>query len=994
MKKFVSLFMAVCMLSMCFGTATMVFAGGTATDAWEQTFTADFEDGVVPTSGIIYPANSSFASIETVEGRGEVLKLSQPASTHQIWMDASSMVGANRKLGRLTYDFDMRMENDAIAVKDKDNGFVLMSVASNYIRSGASTTNLTDFENASWNNVKMVIDFSRNTVEYYLNGNFAGQYSTSDIANFNNEKVFKIQFRMPSSCTGLYFDNVVVDYTETKKATDVWEQTFAADFEDRVVPTSGIIYPANSSFASIETVEGRGEVLKLSQPASTHQIWMDASSMVGANRKLGRLTYDFDMRMENDAIAVKDKDNGFVLMSVASNYIRSGASTTNLADFENASWNNVKMVIDFSEDTVKYYLNEKAIGQFNTSDIANFNNEKVFKIQFRMATSCTGLYFDNVTINYTEMEEEISNDKWLTEDFEGSTYDLVSSLVPECATTVTVPERTGSVLKVTPHTGTLEVLMGAEELGSSALETGYLTYQFDTSIETSAIAVKGKNNTGHYFSIMPGAFSDGTKQSDNKFTQIATFNAGSWNTARLVFDLGGQKLSYIINGELKSERLFSEIPDFNKENIFELQFRMPTDCTGFYLDNVNIGYTETVPSMITEITVGEKAVEGIAEGVNEYSVSVFNNVYKNLKAEDVLVTLADEYKDSATVKVAISESDNNKYATITVINGEFVNTCIVECSGDNSLAALGETFTSTKINGAAINPWMSIKQPDNTTVTIEDGRLKVSVKDTNTWWENTLVMNLISDKTFADIYKSIRKDNTFTAGTTKLGTLSYEFDMNIPESGTTVVLFNTANSGTRHFRINAGASSANGFHAGTSEKLADFAANRTYKIKVAYSFENQNVSYYLDGSLAGTTNFTDTIYNAGKKIDDNDMFGMSLGVAKNTTVYFDNFVVKYEAEDYIMQDFAATKEDGSYKVSGAVVNPFDKVNGAVVMFAAYKNDALVYVDLVDATTQAFEQTVVDETFSVPAGTDYDNVKVFAWRDFASCTPLVPAIPLQ
>ena len=243
MKKFVSLFMTVCMLSMCFGWGTVV-----AADAWEQTFTADFEDGVVPTSGIIYPANSSFASIETVEGRGEVLKLSQPSSTHQIWMDASSMVGANRKLGRLTYDFDMRMENDAIAVKDNDNGFVLMRVASSYITSATSTAHLDDFVNASWNNVKMVIDFSRNTVEYYLNGNFAGQCSTSDIANFNNEKVFKIQFRMPSSCTGLYFDNVVVDYTETKKATDVWEQTFAADFEDRVVPTSGIIYPAFIEF--------------------------------------------------------------------------------------------------------------------------------------------------------------------------------------------------------------------------------------------------------------------------------------------------------------------------------------------------------------------------------------------------------------------------------------------------------------------------------------------------------------------------------------------------------------------------------------------------------------------------------------------------------------------------------------------------------------------------------------------------------------------------
>ena len=40
MKKFVSLFMVVCMLSMCFGTATMVFADGAAVE--EILFTDNF----------------------------------------------------------------------------------------------------------------------------------------------------------------------------------------------------------------------------------------------------------------------------------------------------------------------------------------------------------------------------------------------------------------------------------------------------------------------------------------------------------------------------------------------------------------------------------------------------------------------------------------------------------------------------------------------------------------------------------------------------------------------------------------------------------------------------------------------------------------------------------------------------------------------------------------------------------------------------------------
>jgi len=211
LKKFTKVMSIILALAMMLSTLTFVTSA--ETDVLADSGVIDFENGGVPTSGIIYPANTNFSTIENIGGRGKVLKISQPSNTHQIWMDASSMQSASQKPGRLTYDFDVCMENDALAIKSDTDSFLLMRVASSYITSATSTAHLADFGAASWNNVKLVIDFSENTVKYYLNGNFAGQCSTSAISGFDKARTFKIQFRMPKTCTGLYFDNVRVTYT-------------------------------------------------------------------------------------------------------------------------------------------------------------------------------------------------------------------------------------------------------------------------------------------------------------------------------------------------------------------------------------------------------------------------------------------------------------------------------------------------------------------------------------------------------------------------------------------------------------------------------------------------------------------------------------------------------------------------------------------------------------------------------------------------------------
>lgn len=181
-------------------------------------------------------------------------------------------------------------------------------------------------------------------------------------------------------------------------------------------------------------------------------------------------------------------------------------------------------------------------------------------------------------------------------------------------------------------------------------------------------------------------------------------------------------------------------------------------------------------------------------------------VFKNT-ANDEAVVVTSVTKPAANV-IRVNYQDliaQGKYA-ISLANNVESASGGVTVSGSveaEALIAVAEDFSTAAISGATINPWLTIKQPDNTTAVIENGRLSVTPSTDHTWWENVVTLTILQNEDFANVYKAIRNGgtaygNVFTAGTTHLGKLSYEFDVNIPAANSTIVMLNTG-KGTRQF---------------------------------------------------------------------------------------------------------------------------------------------------------------------------------------------------
>lgn len=507
--------------------------------------------------------------------------------------------------------------------------------------------------------------------------------------------------------------------------------------------------------------------------------------------------------------------------------------------------------------------------------------------------------------------------------------------------------------------------IGSLNIFKNQPNTEYLFRSGAGEAEFSTTVTKAMDKNDHHFDIMI----DMTNR-----TATTYFDNAEWNT-------------------------FTLPSGFNSVNALAFKANLNTAST--LIDNVRIVQNPTTKIESIKLNEAFKYVDiTINQPITSALPMVSDITFKNTANDAVVVTSVTKpaanvirvsYQDLLTPgKYSISLADKVETAAGDVlINGEVEAKAII---------AVAEDFSKTAIDGGAINSWLTIRQPDNTAVMVENGRLSVTPTTDHTQWENVVTLSVLQNEDFANVYKAIRNGGTasgsvFTAETTHLGTLSYEFDVNISAANSTILMFNTS-KGTRQFRVYAGSSTNAGFYAGTSQRLTDFAAGQTYSVKVSYDFENQNVSYYIDGILVGTTLFTDTIYNDNKTLVDNDMFLLALGVEKGKTVYFDNIAVTYEAKDYRLQNFDVTSENGGYKVTGAVVNPFNADKDAIVLFAAYKDGAVVYADLLDASVPAVNQTAIDKVFAVPETVLYDSVKVFAWRDLTTLKPLVTAVVPQ
>ena len=385
---------------------------------------------------------------------------------------------------------------------------------------------------------------------------------------------------------------------------------------------------------------------------------------------------------------------------------------------------------------------------------------------------------------------------------------------------------------------------------------------------------------------------------------------------------------------------------------------------------------------------------------NDISASdiTINNANNNESADVTKVE-----KPSAKVIRAYYDNLNGGNYTININNvSSLVGNISVSKSFRTALAYLSEDFEKAEINttGKTVNKWMKIEN-GNAIVSITDGKLVVKGGSGGSW-EQVILMNLLGNtytenQAFINIYKAIREGGvsggTFKTGTTYTGKLSYEFDMKM-DQGTVVMYTYTAAGGRRIFRTNVDPGSANGFYAGTSEKIDSVSPNTTYKIKVVFDFEKQEVEYYINGKHM-SKKITDTIYNNGNLSDVDVFTRLYFGVYNGATATFDNFMIKYYADNCNVQNLNVSSTGTTYTVTGEIINLSADEIGSAAIFALYdKDNGLVDAKLIKKPTAGFGQTALDETYTLAEGTTFASGKIFIWDMNNSIRPLCNAKDLN
>lgn len=472
-----------------------------------------------------------------------------------------------------------------------------------------------------------------------------------------------------------------------------------------------------------------------------------------------------------------------------------------------------------------------------------------------------------------------------------------------------------------------------------------------------------------------------------------------WRHIDVVVDMDNKTLAAYLDNKILNSG--NKLPD-TFTGVNSLLFVCALGNSTAFIDNVNI--VKNPVMSVTNVEANEAAkyvdVAFNYDVTNEISVSdiTINNANNNERAAVTRVE-----KPSAKVIRAYYDNLNGGNYTININNvSSLIGNISVSKSFRTALAYLSEDFEKAEINTTdkTVNKWMKIEN-NSADVSITDGKLVVK-GGSGSGWEQVILMNLLGNtytenQAFMNIYKAIREGGvnggTFKAGTTYTGKLSYEFDMKM-DQGTVVMYTYTAAGGRRIFRTNVDPGSANGFYAGTSEKIDSVSANTTYKIKVVFDFEKREVEYYINGKHM-SKKITDTIYNGGNLSDVDVFTRLYFGVYNGVTATFDNFMIKYYADNCNVQNLKVSSEGTTYTVTGEIINLSADEIGSAVIFALYdKDNGLVDAKLIEKPTLGFGQTVLNETYTLAEGTSFTRGKAFIWDMNNSIRPLCNAKDLN
>ena len=536
---------------------------------------------------------------------------------------------------------------------------------------------------------------------------------------------------------------------------------------------------------------------------------------------------------------------------------------------------------------------------------------------------------------------------------------------------------------------TLRMYVGGETLTNDNLPTAGTSANFSKAAGFEI--KKAANATDKYFH---GGWAKGFRgNNDDKC------DSKGWRHVDVVVDMDNSTLATYLDHKILNAG--NELPD-TFTGVNSLLFVCALGTNTAFIDNVNI-----VKDPVMSVTSVE------ANEVGKYVDITFNyDVTNEISASDISINNSDNNenitvtkieKPSANVIRAYYNALNGGNYTININNvSSVVGNVSVSKSFITALAYLSEDFENAEINTTdkTINKWMKIDN-NSAVVSITDGKLVVEGGSEGSWEQvikiNPLGNTNTENEAFINIYKAIRKGGvnggTFTAGTTHTGKLSYEFDMKM-DKGTAVMYTYTSAGGRRIFRANADSNAANGFYAGTSEKIDSISANKTYRIKVVFDFENQTVEYYINGKYM-CKKITDTIYNGGDLSGVDIFTRLYFGVSNGATATFDNFMIKYYADNCNVQNLKVSSAGITYTVTGEIINLSDNEVGSAVIFALYdKDNGLVDAKLIKKPTAGFGQTALNETYTLTEGTTFASGKIFIWDMNNSIRPLCNAKDLN
>ena len=536
---------------------------------------------------------------------------------------------------------------------------------------------------------------------------------------------------------------------------------------------------------------------------------------------------------------------------------------------------------------------------------------------------------------------------------------------------------------------TFRMYVGSEALTADNLSTAATANNIRKAAGFEII--KARNKTDKYFHGGWGTgFIEDTENSCDK---------EGWRHVDVVVDMDNRTLATYLDHKILNAG--NKLPD-GFTGVNSLLFICSLNLSTAFIDNVSI-VKDPVMS-VTSVEANEAA---------KYVDITFNyDVINEIAAQDVIINSANNTESVAVTKVekpsakvirAYYNNLNGGNYTININNvSSVVGNVSVSKSFITALAYLSEDFENAEINTTykTVNKWMKIDN-NSAVVSITDGKLVVEGGSEGSWEQvikiNPLGNTNTENEAFINIYKAIRKGGvnggTFTAGTTHTGKLSYEFDMKM-DKGTAVMYTYTSAGGRRIFRANADSNAANGFYAGTSEKIDSISANKTYRIKVVFDFENRTVEYYINGKYM-CKKITDTIYNGGDLSGVDIFTRLYFGVSNGATATFDNFMIKYYSDNCKVQNLKVSNSNTTYTVTGEIINLSDNEVGSAVIFALYdKDNGLVDAKLIKKPTAGFGQTALNETYILTEGTTFASGKIFIWDMNNSIRPLCNAKDLN